>query len=325
MAGTFQDIIITQESIEDTNGLEHESTSSFASNTLQVKFNRGRRTSVSAESFRPTEDTSDKIFNPKSDEIKMRIASATSNNLLFRNLEPDQKREVVDAMFERAVKKDELIIKQGDEGDNFYVVDSGLFQVSINDKKVVEIGPGGSFGELALMYNTKRAATITALSDGVLWAVDRVTFRRVVTNSSFRKRKMYECFLKSVPILSALEPNEISKIADALEPVEFDEGDVIIEQGQPGDSFYIMVEGDAIVTKKDSEDGDAVEVMKLGSGNYFGELALLTDKPRAATVTATSPSKCVCLDTKAFIRLLGPCMDILKRNAAAYETFASKA
>lgn len=136
---------------------------------------------------------------------------------------------------------------------------------------------------------------------------------------------MYEGFLKSVPILSALEPNEISKIADALEPVEFDEGDVIIEQGQPGDSFYIMVEGDAIVTKKDSEDGGAVEVMKLESGNYFGELALLTDKPRAATVTATSPSKCVCLDTKAFIRLLGPCMDILKRNAIAYETFASKA
>lgn len=101
----------------------------------------------------------------------MRIASATSNNLLFRNLEPDQKREVVDAMFERSVKKDELIIKQGDEGDNFYVVDSGLFQVSINDKKVVEIGPGGSFGELALMYNTKRAATITALSDGVLWYI----------------------------------------------------------------------------------------------------------------------------------------------------------
>jgi cAMP-dependent protein kinase regulator len=72
-------------------------------------------------------------------------------------------------MFEKKVTADEVIISQGDEGDNFYVVDEGQFDVYVNDKKVVEIGPGGSFGELALMYNTPRAATVQATSDGVLW------------------------------------------------------------------------------------------------------------------------------------------------------------
>lgn len=72
-------------------------------------------------------------------------------------------------MVEKKVKSGDVVIQQGDEGDNFYVVDEGLFEVFVNGKKVVEIGPGGSFGELALMYNTPRAATVKAVNDGVLW------------------------------------------------------------------------------------------------------------------------------------------------------------
>lgn len=129
-------------------------------------------------------------------------------------------------MFERAVKQGEVIIKQGDEGDNFYVVSEGRFEVFVNGNKVVEIGEGGSFGELALMYNTPRyafdylvdmashrcvvpdsAATVVAKTDALLWAVDRVTFRRIIMNNTFRKRKMYESFLGTVPILQSLEVN----------------------------------------------------------------------------------------------------------------------
>jgi len=66
-----------------------------------------------------------------------------------------------------------------------------------------------------------------------------------------------------------------------------------------------------------------VEVNRLHKGSYFGELALLTDKPRAATVTAVGDVECVCLDTKAFIRLLGPVTEILKRNAETYAKYAT--
>ena len=72
-------------------------------------------------------------------------------------------------MFEKKVVAGETIIQQGDEGDNFYVVDDGTFEVYINGNKVVEITAGGSFGELALMYNTPRAATVKAGTDGTLW------------------------------------------------------------------------------------------------------------------------------------------------------------
>lgn len=298
-------------------------------------FNRMRRGSVSAESMKPSDDVTETLVIPKSNEARMRIAAAISQNLLFRNLEPDQKKEVVDAMFEKKVPAGTSIIKQGDEGDNFYVVDSGNFDVFVNGKKVVEIGQGGSFGELALMYNTPRAATCTASEDSVLWAVDRVTFRRSITNNTFRKRKLYESFLKSVNILSSLEPGEIVKVADALEPIEFEQGDMIVEQGAHGDSFYIVVEGEAVVTKTENmgafgEDANGnaeepKEVLRLKRGDYFGEIALINDSPRTATVTAASERvKCVTLEVGAFIRLMGPVLEILKRNMDQYKKYENQ-
>ena len=59
-------------------------------------------------------------------------------------------------MFEKHAKKDEVVINQGEEGDNFYIVDYGLFDIFVNNKKVVQVKEGGSFGELALMYNVKK-------------------------------------------------------------------------------------------------------------------------------------------------------------------------
>ena len=162
---------------------------------------------------------------------------------------------------------------------------------------------------------------MVATEDAILWAVDRVTFRRCIVNNTSRKRKLYESFLKTVPILSSLSHQEISKVADALEPVEYQDDDVIVEQGDRGDSFYILVEGDAVVTKQTDENPRPVEVKRLSAGDYFGEIALINDSPRAATVTAVGAVKCVTLDTKAFIRLLGPVLDLLKRNMGEYKKY----
>nr|CAD7407779.1 unnamed protein product [Timema cristinae] len=173
-----------------------------------------RRKSVFAETYNPEEDDDDdgaKVIYPKSDVQRQRLAESVKNILLFRALDKEQMQDVLDAMFEKKVKKGDYIIKQGDDGDNFYVVESG------NYNAYVTIEPGqepkhihtyenvGSFGELALLYNMPRAATIQAATDGALWAMDRTTFRRIVLKSAFRKRKMYERLIDSVPMLKALQ------------------------------------------------------------------------------------------------------------------------
>jgi len=285
-----------------------------------MAYRSARRGAISAEPFDPTQATEERIVTPKDKEAQERIAAAISNNLLIRNLESDQRREVVDAMSERKVAAGEVVIKQGDAGDEFYVVDEGSFDVFVEDKgKVVTIGPGGSFGELALLYSQPRAATVKATAESKLWVVDGKTFRKIITTSSHRKRKLYETFLKGVPILSSLEPSELYKVADALEPQNFEDGQNIITEGETGDKFYIVIEGEAVVLKK--MEGRDEEVLRLSKGDYFGELALLNDKARAATGRAVGPVRCAVLDRGSFSRLLGPIMEILKRNTENYKKY----
>jgi cAMP-dependent protein kinase regulator len=161
------------------------------------------------------------------------------------------------------------------------------------------------------MYNAPRAATIVS-SEGncLLWALDRVTFRRILMDAAFTRRRMYEGFLGEVPLLATLLPYERSKIADALEEVKFKAGATIIREGEPGEDFFILESGTAEVYKED-EDGC---VMTYKKGDYFGELALLNDAPRAATVVAKTDCTAAILGREPFSRLLGSLEGIMRRN-----------
>ncbi|KAJ3032489.1 hypothetical protein HDV00_007454 [Rhizophlyctis rosea] len=292
-------------------------------------YNRGRRTSVSAESMAPSLDKDYvKVVIPKSDEQRKRLEQAIHANFLFKSLDEEQFADVVNALAEKRVSAGEEVIKQGGIGDYFYVVEEGALDVYVARAgqapvKVTDYGPNGSFGELALMYNAPRAATVVATQNSVLWALDRVTFRRILMENTSRKRRMYESFLEEVPLLVSLEPYERHKIADALESVTYNDGDVVIRQGDVGDAFYIIEAGEARVTQTD-ENGIEHEMPGLKKGDYFGELALLTDQPRKATISAKGRLKCATLGKKAFVRLLGPVVDIIKRNAGNYATISEK-
>ncbi|XP_018327166.1 cAMP-dependent protein kinase type II regulatory subunit [Agrilus planipennis] len=285
-----------------------------------------RRKSVFAETYDPEEDEDDgtKVVYPKSDEQRQRLADSVKNILLFRSLEKDQMQEVLDAMFEKTVKAGDLVIKQGDDGDNFYVIESGVFHALVADtpegepKHIYTYDNSGSFGELALLYNMPRAATIKAASDGRLWAMDRQTFRRILLKSAFRKRKMYETLIESVPMLKTLQPYERMNLADALVPKTFAPGEQIIKQGDAADGMYFVEEG-TVDIRVLNDQGKEIEVNKVVKGGYFGELALVTHRPRAASAYADDHVKLAFLDVEAFERLLGPCMEIMKRNITDYE------
>lgn len=120
-----------------------------------------RRKSVFAETYDPEEDEQEEqsVIYPKSDLQRKALKESVKEILLFRSLEPDQLNEVLDAMFEYKVKAGDNIIRQGDDGDNFYVVERGLYNIYVNTpagKQLVgKCENSGSFGELALMYNSK--------------------------------------------------------------------------------------------------------------------------------------------------------------------------
>nr|KAF6416834.1 protein kinase cAMP-dependent type I regulatory subunit alpha [Molossus molossus] len=256
---------------------------------------RRRRGAISAEVY-TEEDAASYVRKviPKDYKTMAALAKAIEKNVLFSHLD-----------------------------DNFYVIDQGEMDVYVNNEWATSVGEGGSFGELALIYGTPRAATVKAKTNVKLWGIDRDSYRRILMGSTLRKRKMYEEFLSKVSILESLDKWERLTVADALEPVQFEDGQKIVVQGEPGDEFFIILEGSAAVLQRRSEKEEFVEVGRLGPSDYFGEIALLMNRPRAATVVARGPLKCVKLDRPRFERVLGPCSDILKRNIQQYNSFVS--
>lgn len=206
-------------------------------------------------------------------------------NFMFSSLNPVDKKKILDAVQQVTKSKGEIIIKEGDDGDNFYLVEAGqlLCTKVLNEgeapTKLKEYVPGESFGELALLYNAPRAATIECLSDTCeLWSLDRNTFNAIIKTAVQKKREKYDDFLEKVEILKCMEKQERSKIADAFKEQWFEAGEYIIKQGdKDGSEFFMVIEGNPVATKT-FEPGKPPQVVKeYQPGDYFGERSLLTD------------------------------------------------
>lgn len=186
---------------------------------------------------------------------------------MFSNLPKQEKSIVIDAMEERCFEAGATVIKQDDAGDVLYVVEDGLLDcskvfVSLSsnsylmllqqtgeEKFLKTYQPSEAFGELALLYNAPRAATIIAKTASKLWQLDRNTFNHIVKEASQKKREQYEDFLDSVEILKHIDHYEKAKLCDVIRDQHYAPGETVIREGDEGDVFFLVVSGTAIVTK----------------------------------------------------------------------------
>lgn len=280
---------------------------------------RGVRGTVSAEVYKENASWTAPVHVKEPDQ-REQITAAVMRSFIFQGLARDKLEQVIDA-FEgpQSVEMGMEIIHQGDMVDSedkaLYCIESGLFDVYKSSKLVFTYTePGSMFGELALLYNCPRAATVVAKSDGVIWSIERETFNQLVKGGIAAQKRKYQNFLADVDLLSGLNEDERAKIADVLQSREFSDGDRIVRAGDEGHEFFFLDEGCA----KAMVDGKVVK--EYGHGNYFGELALLNRAVRAADVVAgATPTRCAVLDEGAFRRLLGPLDNLLRERAKAYE------
>ena len=287
----------------------------------ELPIRRQRRESVCAEKI--TEDfvaESELKVIGKTEAEAAKISTIMRNNVFLSHLDEHQTKTVQEAMFSVEKADGEVIINQGDKGDNFYCIEEGIVNVFIDShdiaggrKLMKTCASGDSFGELALMYNAPRAATCIASGNVRLWALDRVSFNLILRKTTIDKRKSMKDFLMKIPVFSQLTEYELLTIADTLQDGAFKDGTVICKQGDRGDRFYVVHQGTAVCTKSENN-GTGIEVARLTTGSYFGEIALLTSKPRQATVTAVGDLKCFSVDKGTFDRCLGPLTNILMRS-----------
>mmetsp|Transcript_42789 Transcript_42789/g.64393 ORF Transcript_42789/g.64393 Transcript_42789/m.64393 type:complete len:807 (+) Transcript_42789:41-2461(+) len=241
------------------------------------------------------------------------INLALASNFIFSNLEEEERNTLINAMDEYSVVAGDDIIKQGDIGDYFYVIENGAVKFTVDGAEVGKTGTGDAFGELALLYNCPRAATCTALDACDLWRVDQETFRKILASQSLKHDEETKELLRKVPFLSKLDDNILNKIATASTTVKYAKDEVIVRKGDEGNVFYIVKEGKVKVSDIGLGGSKYVD-MFLTVGGFFGERALITGEVRAANVTAAESCRTLCLSREVFLKLLGPLQDLIDNS-----------
>ena len=350
-----EDDVLTEEEQDTVNDIESQSQSNRIPANNQKRIHRS---SVSAEAYgfhNKKEMYKPKII-PKSEEQIARIKSRILSSFIFSSLEKNDLEIIIKAMEEKRFIKGENVITQGQDGNCLYIVETGeldcfksflinksqsqsqsqsnsvsknpstlSFKLNSEAKYLKTYSSGDSFGELALLYNTPRAATVRAKTDSILWALDRETFNHIVKEASQKKRDKYEKFLKEVDILSTIEPYELMAICDAIKTGTYHKGEYIIKEKEIGDVFYILEEGECVALKEVEAGKPLKEIKRYKKGGYFGERALISGDPRYANVVAVSDLvKVISLDRNSFKRLLGPIQDLLKRNMEKYKVYCAE-
>ncbi|XP_077505308.1 cGMP-dependent protein kinase for isoform X1 [Amblyomma americanum] len=238
------------------------------------------------------------------------IKQAIQDNDFMKNLETVQIKEITDCMYPVEYAQDSLIIKEGDVGSVVYVMEEGKVEVTKESKFLCTLGPGKVFGELAILYNCTRTATVKAISDCKLWAIERQCFQTIMMRTGLVRQSEYTEFLKSVPTFRKLPEETLVKISDVLEETTYAQGDYIIRQGARGDTFFIISKGTVKVTRKAPEEAgstaEEIFIRTLHRGDFFGEKALQGEECRTANIIADDPEGVTCLviDRDSFNQLM---------------------
>ena len=249
-----------------------------------------------------------KDFKPpkfsKTDEEKDLIKKSLRKNFVFSDLTSRELRPLVAAFEPCRFEAGETIIKQGDPGDYFYIIQKGKVIFRVDGADVGKAGKGSSFGELALLYTCPRAATVVAAKSTKVFRVDQGTFQFILQNQTAESEKEKIDLLKGVNFLKELDLEDLKTLTLVMTPRIFSEGDALVKKGDPGDAFYVIQEGTCLV--KDISIGHTkYEDLELGPGDHFGERSLVTSEPRAANVVGLSRGVAFSIGRDTFESVLG--------------------
>lgn len=246
----------------------------------------------------------------KDEKTKALLTEALRKNFVFATLEPEELSNIVQYLAKDEVYPGQVVITQGEQGDYFYVVEEGEFEIVIDDQ--VDSKAKESFGELALLYGAPRAATVRAVTAGTIWKVDRATFRSTLAAASSKAKNAIRKGLKQVEVLKGLTETQLELVVDSVTTVKFEKGTQIIKKGDKGDTFYLLHKGTV-----------GVQDTTLKEGDYFGERALIKDQPRDSDVTALTDVVCYAMDRANFVKMLGPLKELLEKKREVPKVISS--
>lgn len=226
------------------------------------------------------------------------IDPCLSRHFFIGNIESKSRREIIKEMSLASVPANTLIFKQTDIGKYFYVIKTGEVLIE-NNSFSKKLGPGESFGELALLHESARSANCKSTKDCLFYVLERRIFRKIIEHMNFISYETNKKFIESIHILSKIETDQKSILCSNLLRQIFREGDYIVKQGDKANCLYIIKEGEVECVSK----GKLIRT--LIKGDYFGEKALLLDEPREMDVIAKTKCLVYSISVETLKRMVG--------------------
>ncbi len=203
------------------------------------------------------------------------------------------------------VDSGQVILSEGEIGKDFYIIIDGAFSIIQGNKEIIRLGTGDFFGELPILENSLSTATVKATTKGRLMVIPRAVFLHMADRTTIGKRlrklhqmrpALLECgWVKELPLQT------IDRLAEKLERKIFKSGEMIIQAGTKGEEIFYLERGKAsvfIIVK-----GQAEKIRSMARNQFFGELAVLGDGIRTATVMAEEDTSVLVLRRLDFEKL----------------------
>ena len=242
--------------------------------------------------------------------VSQALAIIQRNVPLLSGITTLQLREFMLDSEVRTPDPDEIIFERNDYTNTFYSVVEGEVFVQIGgdngaSSRWVRLGTGEFFGELGLISGRRRAATVKAGKDCVLIETPRRSIVKLIASVDSVRKAVDAVFLKRAVrayISQELPEADLDHLVEDAQVKKYDGGDPLFNEGDAGDGLYLLRRGSVTISRKIG--GHEVVLSYVAAGNYVGELALLTDKPRTATIRAAVATEAIVLDGARFKQTL---------------------
>mmetsp|Transcript_841 Transcript_841/g.1435 ORF Transcript_841/g.1435 Transcript_841/m.1435 type:complete len:1104 (+) Transcript_841:45-3356(+) len=243
-----------------------EALAAKSSKPVRKVMSKARRQDIAENFDAIAEETFDvnAIVDDKSEEQLARISKMLSTNFLFQNLSLLQKDTLYRVMTLRTVAVDEVVIKEGDQGDAMYIVESGEFLVrkldadGVDQVVFVYTVEGSAFGELSLMYGKPRAASVVAKTAGQLWTIGRAAFRAIVMKGSKHSGEGMLEIYQSIPVFKDMQVPLLHRLCQHSTDITFEKGDSVVTEANKDNldwCFAVITKGVLRLLPKDGEGG----------------------------------------------------------------------
>jgi cAMP-dependent protein kinase regulator len=232
----------------------------------------------------------------KAPKAKLVDVSKLPHSPLFSALDKYAFEAVVQQLDMRWMTQGEVLIEEGQQGDSMFVVVQGMVNVLHGDKRIIAtMAEGAFFGEMALMTDSPRLATVVAAKDGLLFEIHRGRLQEIFNKhpsvydavEAFYKDRLLSNVLRASPLFRPLSDQQKQTVSDRFSRHSLPPQTVLLEQGKPGGALCLLLRGKCDVFHSGGKGGE-VPLPALKEGDIFGEISALLDGPCTATVRTAS-------------------------------------